>query len=201
MRNSKHQFVSSSCYDVNKVTVFQDCEYEFVALDFETATSERSSACALGVVFADSLGREVGSDYWLIRPPGNYYLDINIGIHGIYPEQTQESPNFGDLWSEISDLFVGKTLIAHNAPFDKGVLNSTLMHYGHEPVDNTFICSLALARRYLRDLSRYKLSCIANYFEYDFIHHNALEDARACLFVANKSVEYSPFDSIHSAWK
>ncbi len=48
----------------------------FVAIDFETATGTRDSACAVGwVIVEDWKVKDVRNR--LIQPPGNDYLDFN----------------------------------------------------------------------------------------------------------------------------
>ena len=44
----------------------------FAAIDFETATSERNSACAVGVIVFEH-GTPADTLSSLIRPPGNRY--------------------------------------------------------------------------------------------------------------------------------
>ena len=52
----------------------------FVAIDFETATSRRDSACAVGLA-AGCDGRIVASRTYLIRPPTPAFSFT--GIHGL----------------------------------------------------------------------------------------------------------------------
>jgi hypothetical protein len=68
----------------------------FIALDFETATSSRDSACAIGVA-AVMNGEVPDIKSWLIRPPRNDYDGFNVAIHGITPEMTANSPSMGEV--------------------------------------------------------------------------------------------------------
>ena len=65
----------------------------FVAIDFETATGKRESACALGIVTV--AGGEI-TEAWhtLIKPPDNQYWRMNIEVNGICPAITKFSPDF-----------------------------------------------------------------------------------------------------------
>ncbi len=65
----------------------------FAAIDFETATSERSSACAVGVVVFEE-GSPIDGRRLLIRPPGNRYDAFDTALHGIGPSDTRDSPGF-----------------------------------------------------------------------------------------------------------
>jgi len=51
-------------------------DHDWVALDFETATGRRASACAVGLVYVRQ-GRIVGTESFLIQPPGNAYSRFN----------------------------------------------------------------------------------------------------------------------------
>ena len=97
---------------------------DFVAIDFETATSDPNSACAVGLAFVVGL-RVVATTHHLIQPPGNRYDQGNIHVHGIYPEDTEHAPDFLTVWQELHPLLAGKALIAHNARFDMLYFDAT----------------------------------------------------------------------------
>ena len=73
----------------------------FVAIDFETATGRRASVCEAGICAVRD-GRIVETRSWLVRPPGNAYSYWNMQIHGIRPADTADSPEFPEIWAEIS---------------------------------------------------------------------------------------------------
>ena len=86
---------------------------DFVAVDLETATSSHNSSCAVGIAVIQR-GEITHTEKWLIRPPDNYYEDINIRIHGITAEQTENSPDFPEVW-ELVQSFIGDSLVvAHS---------------------------------------------------------------------------------------
>ena len=78
----------------------------FVALDFETANSERASVCEIGLTFVEN-GKITDTRSWLVKPKGNLYDSFNIWIHGITPKDTKNKPEFSDLWNEIRPLIDG----------------------------------------------------------------------------------------------
>jgi DNA polymerase-3 subunit epsilon len=157
----------------------------FTAIDFETATGRRSSACAIGIVRVEN-GAIVDEWATLIQPPGNEYWGMNIGIHGIRPERTASSPSFAQLWSEFSRRFAGQLLVAHNVAFDRSVLWRTAEHYGLDakslvPRDRWF-CTM----RHYRALGYQpaKLNCCCERHGIELVHHDALSDARGCARLA-----------------
>lgn len=103
----------------------------FVAIDFETATSSRDSACAVAVAAIDD-GRVTNGQKWLIRPPNNQYDGFNIAIHGITPEMTADSPSVATVWSEVLDWVDGRSVVAHYAPFDLSVVRHSLSRVGSD---------------------------------------------------------------------
>ena len=120
---------------------------DFIAIDFETATGRRASVCEAGVCVVRD-GRIAETRSWLVRPQGNMYSYWNMQIHGIRPGDTEQSPEFPEVWAEISGyLDEVPILVAHNAAFDMGCIRSSLELYGIPKPDVTYYCSLRAARK------------------------------------------------------
>lgn len=163
-----------------------DQHVDFVAIDFETATSDPSSACAVGLAFVVGL-EVVATAHQLIQPPGNRYDQGNINVHGIYPEDTEHAPDFLTVWQEIHPMLAGKALIAHNARFDMSVIKASLAAYGdpyvHQYADFKYIDSIAMARDLVP--GRKNLAACAEALGIDLKHHHNAEcDAVACAQIA-----------------
>jgi DNA polymerase-3 subunit epsilon len=106
----------------------------WVAVDFETATSARASACAVAAVSVAD-GAIVDERRWLIQPPGNRYDAFNTSIHGIDASITRGAPGFAQVWSDVLDFAGGRTLVAHNAGFDLGVVRAEHDRTGATPTE------------------------------------------------------------------
>ena len=76
--------------------------HRFVAIDFETANSNRASVCALGMVLFEK-GTCIRRDYWLIDPECEFDI-ANVHIHHITPDQIEGKPNFKKIWKTSTDL-------------------------------------------------------------------------------------------------
>lgn len=149
----------------------------FVTLDFETATSNRASACEVGLAFVEN-GEIVKSESWFIKPYCNRFDEVNISIHGITPDMTASAPSFAEQWGTLSSRLKGKTVVAHYAPFDMGVIrdecDSNRLHYP----ECRFICSCALARFVMPGHYSYGLEPLCHHFGIDtFNHHRGEDDA------------------------
>lgn len=151
----------------------------WVALDFETATAERDSACALAVVVIED-GVVIGRDSWLIRPPRNRYDERNVRIHGITPEETEDAPSFGELYEQIRPYLEGCHVIAHSAPFDVSVLRASLARHRLPTPDVRYVCSCQMARRAYPHLPNHRLPTLCAHCGIDLDHHDAASDAHAC---------------------
>lgn len=72
---------------------------DFTAIDFETATGARNSACSVAVVTIRD-GQVADSYYTLIQPPENRYNYFNTQIHGLTKEDTKDAADFAGIWPD-----------------------------------------------------------------------------------------------------
>ena len=157
---------------------------DFAAIDFETANSERSSVCSVGVVVVRG-GTIVDTFYSLIQPEPNYYNYWCSRVHGLCREDTDDAPVFPDVWAQIEPLIEGLPLVAHNRPFDEGCLKAVFRTYQMDYPDYEFYDTLWASRRLLPDLDNHRLDTVAAACGYQMEnHHHALADAEACAHIA-----------------
>ncbi|MCS3528761.1 3'-5' exonuclease [Chryseobacterium sp. JUb7] len=153
---------------------------DFCAIDFETATHDRSSACELGICMVQD-SKIVETKTWLIKPPSfPYFNKFNVAVHGIQPDDVKDSPSFDEIWYEVEEMMYGTLMIAHNASFDAGVLRGCLDHYGMFKPNLNYLCSIQLAKKSWNYLPKYGLKHLAEYHQIQFKHHRAGDDAEAC---------------------
>jgi len=153
----------------------------FLAIDFETATSSRSSICEVGLCEVCD-GRIAGTRSWLVRPEHNRYHYRNISIHGIRPGDTEDAPDFPEVWEEIERLYLDRydTFVAHNAAFDRGCLQAAAQLYRLHLPDLRWYCSLTTARRiYGMGCNRLGYLCAMLGIP-EGTHHRAGDDAEMC---------------------
>ena len=173
---------------------------DFIALDFEIANNDLSSACSLGMVFVDD-NRKVDEKYFLIQPPGLKVEKSFTKVHGITEEDLKDERTFDDIWGEIHGYFTKDTLIvAHNAYFDMSVLKSCLLHYNLEIPEFIYACSIPISTRGLNGFKvGNSLKARVEHFGVTLDHHhNALSDARACADVVLKCMEIKERQSLHA---
>ena len=170
---------------------------DFTAIDFETATGARDSACSVAVVAVQS-DKLVRSYYTRIRPPFNKYNPFNISIHGIHEEDTENERDFAGIWESLAKELEGRIVLAHNAPFDMGVLRACIHRYDLKWPKFSYADTVKIAHRVWPELENHKLNTIADHLNVRFKHHDALEDAKMCAAIliraAEKLAEGKPAD-------
>jgi len=163
------------------LSFYQESGANFVAIDFETATGARNSACAVGIVSVEN-GVISDSYYTLIKPPGNNYHWGTIKVHGINPEDTVCSLTFAELYPEIQRRLQGQTVVAHNAPFDRGVLKACMdaatLDYDALDIHDKWQCTVQIYRK--KGFKPCSLSACCTVLDIELEHHQALSDAKAC---------------------
>lgn len=169
----------------------------FVAIDFETANEDKTSACAIGIVKVEKF-QITDTFYTLIRPPDLFFHSLNVDIHGINKEAVLKKPEFNELWEDILPFIEDHTLVAHNAPFDISVLDASLNYYGIKSPQFRSFCTLSIARKVWPRLPSYTLPFLADKLEIPLKghHHHASFDAYACAQIAIKACEKLEMDSL-----
>ncbi len=152
----------------------------FVALDFETADYSPDSACALGLVRVEN-HRIVRRTYRLIKPPRRRF--VFTYLHGITWEDVAGQPTFAELWPSLTPILEGVDfLAAHNASFDRSVLEKCCEAAGLDPPSIPFRCTVQLARR-TWNIRPTKLNNVCDYLGITLKHHHAASDAEACALI------------------
>jgi len=166
----------------------------FAAIDFETADNGRDSACSVAVVLVED-GRIADQLCALIRPPRPYFRFTHI--HGLTWDDCRGEPDFAGLWPRMAPLLErADLLVAHNAPFDKGVLNACCATYGLRNPLKPFACTVRIAR-HVWNVYPTKLPDVCRHLNIALNHHDALSDAQACAGIAlaalRQGVALEPF--------
>lgn len=158
----------------------------FLAIDFETANYYRDSACAVGLVRVEN-NKIVEKVSYLIRPPSKWFVFTDL--HGISWDDVKDEPNFGELWPTIKPFFKKiDFLVAHNASFDRSVLNACCERYRIRSINKPFQCTMQLSRT-LWNIYPTRLDCVCRHFRIRLNHHDALSDTIACAKIMIKALE------------
>lgn len=161
---------------------------EFVAIDVETANSEQSSICQIGLVkFKDG---EVVDSFDMLVNPQTHFSGMNVSIHGITEEDVKGKPIFPELHQELIE-FIGNHYLIHHTAFDRLAWYKVLEKYHLPTSEIKWIDSARVARRVWKEIRKkgYALNKLAEMLEIEFAHHKAVEDAYACGMVINHALK------------
>lgn len=145
----------------------------FVAIDFETMTPERTSACAIGLVrVKDGIVQQ--KFYSLINPIPDDREETNTHIHGITREMVATAPTFAQLFPQVAELIGSLPIVCHNRGADITIMQRCMDYYGLTGIDtsNNF-CTYEMTGLSLK-------ACCAKFGINMGTHHDALDDALAC---------------------
>ncbi|WP_449281361.1 3'-5' exonuclease [Leucobacter sp.] len=170
---------------------------DFTAIDFETANSHPSSACAVGLVRVRA-GRVVDRAEWLIRPPTGHaeFLPFNVKIHGITAEMVASARAWEEQLEELRQFIDADVTVAHNASFDMGVIRAACAETVTPTPRLRYLCSVQVSRKtYEIPSHRLPLAAEAAGFG-EFAHHDALADAEACAAIISDAARRHAVDDL-----
>ncbi len=172
----------------NKKNILKTKEEDiYVAIDFETANNSKSSACEIGYALF-TRKKIIDSDSFLIRPPTKsfYFTDI----HNITWEDVENEPTFDEIWPVVysnSRMKSVKFIAAHNASFDRNVLEACCNYYSINVPRKKFICTYRNISSKIWSFENNKLSTVCRNLKIPLDHHKGKSDAEACAKIVIKA--------------
>lgn len=150
----------------------------FLALDVETANSDFSSICQIGIV--EFLDGQVNPRLKTLINPQGYFDPFNISIHGITPADVKDAPTFKEVHKDLIDILTGKVTV-HHMPFDRVAITRACFKDKLEVIEPIWLDSARIVRRTWDEFahSGFGLANITQHLGIEFTHHDAFEDARA----------------------
>ena len=165
----------------------------FVAVDVETANSDVSSICQIGLAVVRS--GEITEVRTQLVDPEDFFDPRNIRIHGIDGTTVRGAPRFEDVYEEIAGHFRG-IVVSHMA-FDRFAISracqscGTRLRFGHW-LDSAQVARRAWPEKYAK--RGYKLGNVASDLGISFRHHDAGEDARVAAEVVLRACAATGLD-------
>jgi DNA polymerase III epsilon subunit family exonuclease len=118
----------------------------YVFIDTETnGRGPRARVIEIALIQTSLTGERQKEFTALIRGTGYSGGKRLVAIHHITDEMIKNERDFKDVWVEISPMIQNRTIVAHNAAFDQGMINRELERIGESPIGD-FLCTLKLAR-------------------------------------------------------
>lgn len=152
-------------------------DLNFIAIDFETANSEYSTICQIGMACFEN-GELIREESQLINPK-THFDAMNIAKHGITPQKVEGYPTFPEFYPEFLNR-INNQIAIHHQPFDFSAYCQACEFHNLEYANTYWLDNAAVVRRTWEQFSKkgYGLKNVANYLGIEFSHHDACEDAR-----------------------
>ncbi|MCA1188842.1 MULTISPECIES: exonuclease domain-containing protein [unclassified Saccharopolyspora] len=169
----------------------------YAVIDVETTglrLRSRHRIAEIAVVLLDPSGAVQEEWCTLINP------QRDLGpqhVHGISAADARNAPVFAEIAPELSRLFTGRVLVAHNLSFDLGFLAEEFDRLGFDVAESApaGLCTMLLAHDFLRQDEFDLASCCAS-TGVPLVHaHAALHDARAAAGLLRHYLRTAPGDA------
>lgn len=158
----------------------QTLDDEFVVFDIETTglSKERDKITEIGAV--KIVNGKITDSYSTFVNPGVPLSAEIIKLTGITDAMLADAPAIKEVLPEFLKFCGQAVLVAHNAGFDTGFIRAAAAGLRMQPVDNTVLDTVELARALLPELKSHKLNIVAKEMGVELRgHHRAVNDAKA----------------------
>jgi len=165
----------------------------FVAIDVETANSDMSSICQIGLACYEN---ETLCKEWVSYiNPQDYFDGINISIHGIDEDMVRNAPILTAILGNLYNFLDNKIAVCHTH-FDRVAIRQAFDKYKVRQPECIWLDTARVARRVWEEFAwcGYGLANICDKIGYKFKHHDALEDAKAAGTILLKAISISGLD-------
>lgn len=166
----------------------------FSAIDVETANSDRSSICQIGIVqVRDGVIRERWKS---LVNPDDRFDPFNISIHGLTSSDVRSSPTWDRIHDDLAKRLNGSIVVSH-MPFDRTAVERAAEEHGLPDIKAKWLDSAMIVRRaWPEEFGKrgYGLSNVANHLGIAFRHHDALEDAGAAAQIVLRACKDTGLD-------
>ncbi len=172
----------------------------YVCFDVETPNARNDRMSAIGISVVEN--GAVTEAFFSYVNPEEPFDAFNTELTGIRPETVASAPTFRELWPRIRPLMSGGVLVAHNAPFDLGVLKKCLSGYGIPWKEYVpYLCTVQIGRKILPDIS-HRLDDLCRYYRIGLDHHKADSDSRACAEILLRYIRSGTIvDEFKKTWR
>lgn len=147
-----------------------------ISIDLETTGFGKTDRIIeIGAIVLDTDTRQIiGQLETLINPMRNV-PEESTKIHGLHASDLSLAPTFEEIADDLLKFLGSHKIIAHNADFDLKFLSQEFARVGKPINFDDVTCTYMLTGQ--------RLNVACEQISYEFVHHSALEDAKATLAI------------------
>ncbi|MHB8439322.1 MAG: 3'-5' exonuclease [Acidimicrobiales bacterium] len=166
-------------------------DVRFVVLDVETTGDSPGAGALTEVGAARFVGGECEGVFDTLVDPGRLIPPFITELTGISDAMVQGAPSPAAVLPQFCDFVGDAVVVGHNVSFDVGFLDAALGPLGLRMLDNPCVCTLALARRLVReDVPDCSLGTLSRALRLEHRPaHRALSDALATADLLHRLIE------------
>jgi DNA polymerase-3 subunit epsilon len=173
-------------------------EAEYVVLDVETTGLRPGPDRVIEIAGLRLRNGQIVDSFQTLVNPLRRLPPFIVRLTGITPEMVAKAPPASEILPSFLDFLEDATIVGHNVSFDIGFLTYEAQLLGRMfPVDG--LDTIALARRLLPGLRRFKLDMVAQYLNISTVHrHRAMGDTSVTAAVFLKLLDHAREQGIQS---
>ncbi len=155
-------------------------DHVWTVVDVETTGGQGSGDRIVEFAAVVVQGARVVEQWSSLVQPQRSISPFVARLTGITDRMVALAPGFAEIAPRVAAFVDRGTFVAHNAPFDWGIVNAELTRAGLPPDDAPRVCTVKLARRLLKGLPRRSLDYVCHHYGIEIAgRHRALGDASA----------------------
>lgn len=154
-------------------------EAEYVVFDVETTGLSAIYDKIIELSAVKMVNGNIIEEFSEFIDPGHPLSDTTINLTGITDEMVKGSKSEQDVLMEFKAFCKGTILVAHNAHFDVGFINTGYKRHELGPIDEPVIDTLELSRYLHPQLKSHRLNTLAKKYDVNLTqHHRAIYDSQ-----------------------
>ena len=152
---------------------------KFHVIDIEATGGNHSRTRMMEIaVFTVENGEIVDEFSTLVNPGKNPDAYVQK-MTGITPKMLRKAPKFEQVAARLLRMFQGGVIVAHNAPFDYGLLRKEFGRLGYD-LQLPYLCTLDVSRELFPEIENHGLESLTQHLRIPVKHrHRAFGDAYA----------------------
>jgi DNA polymerase-3 subunit alpha (Gram-positive type) len=156
-------------------------ETEYTVFDIETTGLSVNYDKIIEIAAVRIKDGHVVKEYQTYVDPKRRLSELTTKLTSIKNSDLIGAPSIDEVISEFKAFFDGSVLVAHNAQFDVGFIESVLKEHDLYEGKLPYIDTLSIARHCYGDvLKRFNLKAVSRHFKVNLVqHHRAIYDTRA----------------------
>lgn len=155
----------------------------YVVFDTETTGLNDTYDKIIEIGALKVINNEIVEEYDVLINPEIPIPEIITHITGITDNMVKNERLIQDVLPEFMEFVGDLPVIAHNAPFDLGFLNTNLARNQMDIMKNEVQDTVEIAHIYIPKAYNYKLETLKRYFHLDFGSHRSVEDCKTANYI------------------